>query len=474
MRQTEIRIAGEKVTTQESVPIENPWTRKPFAEVPLCGAAEVEKACRAAAAALARDDFPLYRRAEVLTRAAELMRERAGEFAESITRESGKTIGGARTEAARCVDTLTFSAAAARRLSGEMIAMEASAAGAGKLGFAIRVPLGVVAAITPFNFPLNLVAHKLAPAIAAGCPVVLKPAPQTPLTAIRFVELLIEAGLPEDWISVVTDGGKQAAEPLVEHAIPKMITFTGSAPVGWLIAGKAPKKRVALELGSNSPVILEPDTNLDVVVPRLKTAAFGVAGQSCISVQRVLVHESIRDKFLGKAKALAESLVCGDPMDEKSDIGPLIRAADNARIEEWIEEAVAAGANVVTGGKVKDKIFPATVVDDVPIDARLRCQEVFGPVIVVRSYGSFDEAIDLANRSEFGLHCGVYTRDIGKALKAIKRLDFGGVLINEMPTYRADQQPYGGIGESGNTREGPAYTIEEMTELRFVSLQPPA
>lgn len=474
MPQTAVRIAGERITTKDSVPVENPYTREAFAAVPLCGADEVKRACHAAAEALRRDDFPLYRRAEVLTSAAALIRERADEFAQSITRESGKTIDAARGETARCVDTFAFAAVEARRLAGEMVAMEASAAGAGKLGFAIRVPLGVVAAITPFNFPLNLVAHKLAPAIAAGCPVVLKPAPQTPLTAIRLVELLIEAGLPEDWISVVTDAGKEAAEPLVEHAIPKMITFTGSAPVGWMIAAKAPKKRVVLELGSNSPVIFEPDTELEAIMPRLKTAAFGVAGQSCISVQRVLVHESLHDEFLEKVKALAESLVCGDPMDEKTDIGPLIRAADNVRIEEWIEEAVTAGAQVITGGKTKDNLFPATVVDDVPGDVRLSCQEVFGPVIAVHTYGSFDEAIELANRSAFGLHCGVFTHDVGKALKAIKRLDFGGVLINEMPTYRADQQPYGGIGESGNTREGPAYTIKEMTELRFVSLQPPA
>jgi len=474
MKQTPVRVAGERITTKESVAVENPYTRKPFEEVPLCGPAEVDKACRAAAAALKRDDFPLHRRADVLTKAARLIGEHGEELAQSITRESGKTIGSARGEVARCVDTFTFSSTEARKLSGEMIPMEASAAGAGKVGFALRVPLGVVAAITPFNFPLNLVAHKLAPAIAAGCPVVLKPAPQTPITAIRLVELLVEAGMPGDWISVVTDKGKEAAEPLVDHDIPKMVTFTGSAPVGWMIAGKAPKKRVALELGSNSPVIVEPDTDLDAIMPRLKAAAFGVAGQSCISVQRVIVHESIHAKFLEKAKHLASGLTCGDPMDEKTDIGPLIRAADNKRVEEWIEEAVAGGAKVVAGGKPKDNLFPATIVDRVPRNVRLSCQEVFGPVMTVASYAEFDEAIELANDSEFGLHCGVYTRDVGKALKAVKRLDFGGVLVNEMPTFRADQQPYGGIGESGNTREGPAYTIEEMTELRFVSLQPPA
>lgn len=474
MQQTPVRIAGDIVTATETVTIENPYTREAFAEVPLCGVSEVEKACRAASEALQRDDFPLHQRADVLASAAELLRSRADFFAESVTRECGKSIRAARAETARCVDTFNFAAAEARCLSGEMIAMEASAAGAGKLGFAIRVPLGVVAAITPFNFPLNLVAHKLAPAIAAGCPVVLKPAPQTPLTAIRLVELLIEVGLPEDWISVVTDGGKEAAEPLVEHAAPKMITFTGSAPVGWMIAGKAPRKRVALELGSNSPVIFEPDTELEAIMPRLKTAAFGVAGQSCISVQRVLVHESLHDEFLERIKVLAESLVCGDPMEEKTDIGPLIRATDNDRIEEWVEEAVEAGAQLVVGGRSKGNLFPATVVDDVPRDVRLNCQEVFGPVIGIRSYGSFDEAIELANDSLFGLHCGVYTRDLGKVLQAIKRLDFGGVLINEMPTFRVDQQPYGGVGDSGNTREGPAYAIREMTELRFVSLQPPA
>jgi len=471
MQAISLRLAGDAIITNETVSIENPYTRKPFATVPLCTGEHVEQACAAASAALARDDFPQHRRAAVLEKAAGLLAERIDEYAQSITLESGKAITTARVEVARCMDTLVFAAAEARRLRGEMVPMEASRAGSGKLAFAVRVPVGVVAAITPFNFPLNLVAHKLAPAIAAGCPVVLKPAPQTPITAIKLVNLLMEAGLPEDWISVLTDSGREAGAPLTNHATPRMITFTGSAAVGWAIAAGAPKKRVALELGSNSPVIFEPDTNLDDVVARLKPAAFAGAGQSCISVQRVLVHQSLHAEFLEKARLMAEGVVVGDPMDDKTEVGPLIRARENDRVQAWIEEAVNAGGRLITGGKPQEGLFPPTIVDAVPDDVKLSCQEVFGPVVAVRPYKDFDEALRVANDSEFGLHCGVFTNDVGKALQAARRLDFGGVLINEMPTYRADQQPYGGVGESGNTREGPAYTVREMTELRFISLQ---
>ena len=474
MEQMAVPIGGEPVTTGTGTPVEvtNPYGGDVVGVVPRCGPDEVDRACQAATAALRRDDFPQHERAAVLERAAALLRERTDELAETITLESGKPIRTARVEAARASDTLTFAALEARRLTGEMIPMEGTASGAGKVGFALRVPIGVVAAITPFNFPLNLVAHKLAPAVAAGCPVVLKPAPQTPLSGLRLVDLLVEAGLPPDWISVVTDSGKEAGEPLVAHDVPAMVTFTGSAPVGWAIAAAAPRKKVALELGASSPVVVEPDADLDIVAGKVRVAGFAHAGQSCISVQRVIVHRAVHEDLVARLARAAESLVLGDPRDEATEVGPLIRPAEADRIQGWIEEATSRGAELVTGGTLTDDgVLRPTVVDRAPPDSNLCAREVFGPVVVTLPYADFDEALALANDTEYGLHAGVFTHDLSKALQAARTLQFGGVLVNEVPTFRADQQPYGGVRESGNTREGPAYTVREMTEIRFVSLE---
>ncbi len=472
MEQTPVRIAGEMVTTSESVEVANPYGGATIAEVPLCGADEVDRACTAAKAALDRDDFPQHERARVLERAADLLRDRIDEFAATITEEAAKPIRTSRGEASRCVDTFTFSAVEARKLTGEMIPMEASESGAGKLAFALRITIGVVAAITPFNFPLNLVAHKLAPAIAAGCPVVLKPAPQTPLSGMKLVELLVDAGMPDDWISVVTDSGKQAGEPLVAHDVPAMVTFTGSAPVGWSIAATAAKKRVSLELGSNSPLIIEPDADFEAIASKVKVAGFSHAGQSCISVQRIIVHRDAHADFVDQLRKVAESIVVGDPADEDTDMGPPIAPPEIDRIRQWIDEAVDAGAELVTGATVTDDgILTPTIVDRAPRDTNLCRKEVFGPVVVTMPYDDFDEALEIANDSDFGLHAGVFTNDMDKALHAVRTLDFGGVLINEVPTFRADQQPYGGVRDAGNTREGPAYTVHDMTVLRFASFQ---
>lgn len=471
MTQTPVRIAGQTTTLDDAVEVTNPYGGDVIGAVPLCGPDEVDRACRSAQDALDRDDFPQHARARVLERTAETLRKRNEEFAERIMQESGKPIRTARTEAARCVDTFVFAAAEARKLTGEMVPMEASESGAGKIAFALRVPLGVVAAITPFNFPLNLVAHKVAPAIAAGCPVVLKPAPQTPLSGIALVELLVECGLPPDWISVVTDSGKEAGAPLVSHDIPKMVTFTGSVPVGWSIAQQAPRKRVALELGSNTPVIVEPDADLEGIANKVKTAGFSHAGQSCISVQRIILHEAAREEFLAHLRKTADSAVVGDPASEETDVGPMILPRENDRVLGWIEEATSAGAELISGGTVTDdRILRPTIVDRAPRDTDLCAKEVFGPVVVTLPYSEFDEALDIANDSTLALNCGVFTDDIRKAMRAARRLHFGGVLINEVPTFRADQQPYGGLEDAGNTREGPAYTVREMTELRFISL----
>ena len=331
------------------------------------------------------------------------------------------------------------------------------------------MPIGVVGAITPFNFPLNLVAHKVAPAIAAGCPVVLKPAPRRRCRPSGW-STLVEAGMPADWVTLVTDSGREAGEPLVEHDVPAMITFTGSVPVGWAIAAAAPRKRVALELGSNAPVIVEPDADVAVVADKVRNAGFAHAGQSCISVQRVLVQRSRHAELVDALGVAAESLVVGDPLDEETDVGPLIDSRQTDRVMAWIEAAVAGGGRLVTGGYLRGGALVPTVVDQPPFDSDLYASEVFGPVVVVAPYDDFEQAIEMANDTEVPLQAGVFTNNVAKAVRAARALRFGGVLVNDVPTVRVDNQPYGGLRDAGNTREGPAYAVREMTELRVVSL----
>lgn len=471
MTQHPVRIAGQQVNMKNSIEVKNPYSQEVIGSIPACGQAEVDLACEAAAQELRRDSFPQHARARVLEMAAELLRGRIEDFAVTIAKEAGKPLKTARGEATRTVDTLTYSAVAARTLAGELIPMAGSAAGAGKLAFALRVPRGVVAAISPFNFPLNLVAHKLGPAIAAGCPVVLKPASATPFSAIKLVELLVEAGLPPSWISVVTGSGKDVGSRLVEHPIPRLVTFTGSPEVGWDLVASSPKKKFSLELGSNAPLIVEPDADLALVAEKAKMAGFSHAGQSCISTQRILVHSSVQDSLVAHLKTAVESLVVGDPLDESTDMGPLISRSETERVLAWIEAALAAGGELVTGGRVINGILLPTVVNNAPPHVDLCAREAFGPVVVVNPYDSFDQALEMANSSPLGLQAGVFTQDISKALRAARRLEFGGVVVNDVPTYRADQMPYGGVKESGNTREGPAYTVQEMTELRLVIIQ---
>jgi acyl-CoA reductase-like NAD-dependent aldehyde dehydrogenase len=456
-------------TDTRQIEVRSPFDGSVVGTVPAQTAKDVDAACRRAAAALERG-WPQHERIRVLEVAAELVRERNEELAHTIALEAGKPIRTARVEAARCVDTLSIAAAEGRRLGGEVIPMGATASGAGRVGFALRVPIGVVAAISPFNFPLNLVAHKLAPAIAAGCPVVLKPASATPLSARALVALLVEAGMPEDWVTVVTGSGGEVGDALVMHEVPRLVTFTGSAPVGWGIVARAPRKKVKLELGSTSPLIVEADSDLAAVAAKVRVGGFSHAGQSCISTQRIYVERPAYASFLEALRQEVEAIAVGDPLDEATEVGPLITEGERDRVVEWIEEARAGGGEVVAGGEVVDGVLRPTVIGSPPAEAKVCRQEVFGPVVVVQPYDDFDEALRLANDSEFGLQAGVFTNDLAKAMKAARTLEFGGVIVNDLPTVRVDQQPYGGVRESGNTREGPAYAIQEMTELRFVSL----
>jgi acyl-CoA reductase-like NAD-dependent aldehyde dehydrogenase len=465
--------AGEWIETGEWAEVNSPYDGTPVGRVAQGDAALVDRAVRAAQEAFESADFPQHARAEVLDRAAELVGERVEQLGLAIAAEAGKPIKTATVEAQRCVDTLTFSAVEARKLTGGTVPMEASSSGAGKLGVMMRVPFGVVGAISPFNFPLNLVAHKLGPAIAAGNAVVLKPAGQTPISALKLAEILAEAGLPEGWLSVIPGSGSEVGNAIVEHERTRALSFTGSAGVGWGIRSKVPHKKVNLELGSNAPLIVNADGDWEAAADKAQIHAFSHAGQSCISIQRILLHEDIADDFSARLVANVEKLRVGDPLDSETDVGPLITPGDRDRVKEWIDEAVNSGAELLTGGELVDegRCLAPTLLGSPPKDAKVWCEEIFGPVATVDTFSDFDEALAMANDSKFGLQAGVFTRDIGRGLEAARTLEFGGVLINEVPTFRADQQPYGGVKDSGNTREGPAFAVLELTEERFVTLQ---
>jgi acyl-CoA reductase-like NAD-dependent aldehyde dehydrogenase len=466
-------VAGEWIETGEWDEVRSPYDRSVVGRVAQGDEALVDRAVRAAQEAFESADFPQHERAAVLDRAAELVGERVEELALTIAAEAGKPIKTATVEAQRCVDTLTFSAVEARKLTGGTVPMEASPAGAGKLGVMLRVPYGVVGAISPFNFPLNLVAHKLGPAIAAGNAVVLKPAGQTPISALKLAEVLLEAGLPEGWLSVVPGPGSTVGNAIVEHELTRAISFTGSAPVGWGIRSKVPHKKVNLELGSNAPLIVNADGDWETAADKAQIHAFSHAGQSCISIQRILVHEDVADAFTERLRANLAKLAVGDPLDPGTDVGPLITPKDRDRVKQWVDEAVAGGAELLAGGELVDdgRCLAPTLLGSPPKDAKVWCEEVFGPVATIDTFADFEQALALANASKFGLQAGVFTRDVGRALQAGRTLEFGGVLVNEVPTFRADQQPYGGVKDSGNTREGPAYAVIELTEERFVTLQ---
>jgi acyl-CoA reductase-like NAD-dependent aldehyde dehydrogenase len=463
-------VGGEWVETGEWIEVRSPYDRALVGRVPRGGAAETGAALDAAELAM-RDPLPAHERAAILERVGVLLAEHADDAARTISAEAGKPMKAARVEASRAVSTFTMAAVEARKLAGDVVPMDASPAGVGKLALTLRQPIGIVGAISPFNFPLNLVAHKIAPALAAGCAVVLKPAGKTPLSALLLAELETEAGLPAGWLNVVCGPAAEIGDVLVQDERVKLITFTGSVPIGWKLRERAPRKRVNLELGNATPVIVAADADLDDTATRLAANAFSFAGQSCISVQRIYVERSAYDEFLARFVPRVEALKVGDPADEETDVGPLISESDRDRIVAWIEEAKSAGAKVLTGGELDGELLLPTVIAEAPSDAKVSSEEVFGPVCTVTPYDTLDDAIALANSTRFGLQAGVFTRDVKNALRAAGELEFGGVTVNEAPTFRADQMPYGGVKDSGNTREGPAYAIREMTEERLVVLQ---
>jgi acyl-CoA reductase-like NAD-dependent aldehyde dehydrogenase len=449
--------------------VRSPYSGELIGRVAKAGADETRSAVDAAEAAM-REPLPAHKRAEILVRVAGQLGRRHEEVARTISSEAGKPLKAARVEASRAMSTFTMAAVEARKLAGEMVPMDASQAGTGKLAFTLRLPVGVVGAISPFNFPLNLVAHKIAPALAAGCAVVLKPASQTPFSALLLAELETDAGLPPGWLNVLVGPASEIGDVLVEDERVRAITFTGSGAVGWKLAERAPRKRVKLELGNATPVLVQADADLDDAASKLAANAFSFAGQSCISVQRIYVERDAYDDLLARFLPRVEALVVGDPADEATDVGPLIDEDARDRVLAWIEEARAAGAEVLTGGDLDGGLLRPTVIANAGPELKVSCEEVFGPVCTMTPYDTLDEAIGLANGTRYGLQAGIFTSNLKTALEGARRLEFGGVTINEAPTFRADQMPYGGVKDSGNTREGPAYAVRELTEERLVVL----
>jgi acyl-CoA reductase-like NAD-dependent aldehyde dehydrogenase len=462
-------VAGEWVETGDWLEVRSPYSGEVVGRVAKAGATETKRAIAAAEAAM-REPLPAHKRAEILVKVAGALGRRHDEVARLISDEAGKPMKAARVEARRAMSPYTFAAVEARKLAGELVPMAAAQAGEGKLAFTLRQPIGIVGAISPFNFPLNLVAHKLAPALAAGCAVVLKPASQTPLSALLLAELEEEAGLPPGWLNVVAGPSSEIGDVLVEDERVKAITFTGSGGVGWKLKERAPKKKVNLELGNATPVIVAADADLDAAAKALAANSFSFAGQSCISVQRIYVERSVHDEFLRRFLSGVEALNVGDPSDEETDVGPVIDEDAKGRILQWIEEARSGGAEVLAGGEEQDGLIRPTVIGRASRELKVSCEEVFGPVVTVNAVDSVDEAIELANSTRYGLQAGIFTDSLETALRAARELEFGGVTVNEAPTFRSDQMPYGGVKDSGNTREGPHYAVHELTEEHLVVL----
>ena len=411
--------------------------------------------------------MPSHERRDVLLRLLDRCRERAEELARVLAIEVGKTITEARGEVARMLETLQLSAEEATRIGGEIMPVDLSPRTAGYRCLWRRYPIGPCSFITPFNFPLNLMAHKIGPAIAAGCTWVLKPAPDTPVSSLILAEILADCGLPRGAFSVIPCDVKDAG-PLVEDDRIRLLSFTGSPQVGWQLRSRAGTKKVQLELGGNAACIVDADADLDRAAERITIGAFSHAGQSCISVQRIFIHEAVYEPLRDRLVERAERIRTGDPLDENTTLGPLIREADAARVELWVREAVEAGARVLCGGRRDGVFYAPTYLENVDPQQRVSCQEIFGPVAVLSRFDDFDAALAWANDSRFGLQAGVFTRDIRKVLRAWDTLDVGGVIINDVPTMRTDAMPYGGVKASGLGREGVRFAIEEMTEPRVL------
>lgn len=470
MKKEQLFINGKWMDTDQYYHLTSPYNGEIIGEIPLAETSLVEAAISSAEQAkIVMRSLTSLERSEILRRVSDLFEQRLEECAIILTKEAAKPLKAARMEIMRTIETYRFAAEEAKRIHGETVPMDAAKGGKGKFGFTKREPLGVIAAITPFNFPFNLVAHKLGPAIAAGNTVVLKPASQTPISALMTARIFEEAGLPPGALNIVIGRGGDIGNILIQDPRVKMVTFTGSMEVGLAIKEKVGLKRVTLELGSNSGVIVDSVENLEAVAARCTEGAFSFAGQVCISTQRIYVKEDFYEDFLNYMKEKTEKLIIGDPSSEQTDVSALIHPHETNRIEQWIHEAKSGGATIVTGGTREGSVFRPTIIANAHSKLSLSCNEAFGPVVMVNSYKNWDEAIKLVNDSEYGLQAGVYTTSVKKAFDAFERLEVGGVIINDIPTFRVDQMPYGGVKNSGIGKEGIKYSTEEMTELKFVA-----
>jgi acyl-CoA reductase-like NAD-dependent aldehyde dehydrogenase len=411
--------------------------------------------------------LPTYKRVDILTRLHAILTERFESMVEIMTLETGKARKVSRAEAARALQTIQTAAEEAKRLGGEIIDLDWTPAGENHRGFVRRVPVGIVLGITPFNYPLNLLLHKLAPAIAAGCSAIIKPPEIAPLSSLLLGEWLLEAGMPPEAISILPCPGR-TAERLVTDERIALLSFTGSAPVGWMLKEKAGRKKVVLELGGSAPAIVHEDADLALAVSKTASGGFANAGQNCISVQRILIHRAVYEDFCDRYLTAVAALKVGDPRDESVDVGPMINVRAAERAEAWVEEALAGGAHRLIGGRREGALFYPTVLSEVTPTMKVCAEEVFAPVVTLSPYDTWEDALRIANDSPFGLQAGVFTRDLGRALSAWENLEMGGVLINDVSTFRVDHMPYGGVKASGLGREGVRYAIQEMTELRLM------
>lgn len=462
-------VGGKWIDKSETIDVLNPFDGSVIDTVPRGDASDVDTAIASAErGAEAMAALSGYERYTILHRAAEIMEERLEDLGRTITLEEGKVIAEGRGEAARAQETMTLSAEEAKRLGGEVVPLDGASNGAGKFGFTLRVPCGVVAAVTPFNFPLNLVCHKVGPGLAAGNAVIVKPATDTPLSALKLVEILLEAGLPAEAIQCVTGSGSSIGDSLCGDPRIRKISFTGSKEVGEHICSVAGLKKVTMELGSNAPLIVMEDADIDRVADATAVTGFANAGQVCISTQRVLASEKIYGDFIDALTPRVEALITGNPIEESVKVGPMIREPDAERVNDWIDEAVGGGARVVTGGAREGHMHQPTLVADVDPDMKISCDELFGPAVGVTKFSDIDAAIEMANRTNYGLSAAVFTQNIDWAMAFAHRVQSGSIHVNWGTVWRADLMPYGGLKDSGMGKEGPKYAVEEMTEMKMV------
>lgn len=466
-----ILINGDWCTGAYTRPVLNPYDGSRIAEVHRADRRQIALAVEAAQAGFkTMRRLPSYRRAEILRQTAHALRKHADELARIITLESGKPIREARVEVERGATTFALAADEALRITGELLPLDIHEIAGDRLGIVARFPLGVIFAITPFNFPLNLVAHKVAPAFAAGNTVVLKPSSNTPITALRLGEFLLDAGLPSEAFHI-TPSSPSDAEPLLSDSAIKMVTFTGSPAVGWDLKSRCGRARICLELGGNAAAIVEPDAELEHAVRRCIIGGYAFAGQICISLQRIFLQEKIAERFTAEFLKGVQSLRAGNPLDESTQIGPMIDEEAAIQTEERVNQAVQCGARVLCGGRRRGNFYEPTILENVPAQLPVVNQEVFAPVTIIQRYADFDQAIEEVNCSDFGLQAGLFCSNIQKIMRAFNRIEVGGLIINDVPTYRVDHYPYGGVKASGLGREGVHYAVEEMTERRILVLQ---